>query len=423
MLAVSFIKMSSALDHVPYLQIMLLGLIIALVIYLAFAITRYRKMSVRDNAIITSLSDEYDGILYVRDLGESNEQVEMYRDRKSVTKQVLGWEVEKSFKKKMDLLAEYLCHPGDREEFLRLSSRENILSRLEDQPKYFFPFRVVIDSETHYYKMVFVAQKDPEGIIQGITVGFLCTDELVKMEESNLQALEDARRANKASKMKTLFVQNISHDIRTPLNAIVGYSQLLGMPEMYLSDDEKAEFSEYISNSAELLSMLVDDVLELADIENNVVKVEFKDTACNEICNKAIHCSKMRVQRGVDMYFTSELPDDYIINTDPRRVQQILINFLSNACKHTMKGEIHVHASLSENPGFVTLSVADTGDGVPEDMADNIFERFASADRLIGGHGLGLNICHDLATRLGGDVRLDNTYKNGARFLLLIPVK
>ena len=222
--------------------------------------------------------------------------------------------------------------------------------------------------------------------------------------------------------MSGYILQNISHDIRTPLNAIVGYSQLMSMPDMYLSEEERAEFSEYINNNAEILTMLVDDVLEMGDIESGNVKISLSDVRCEAICQKSVQSSRMRVAPGVRMYYTNDMGEDYTVHTDPRRVQQILTNFLSNACKHTETGEIHLHCSLSENPGFITFSVTDTGTGVPEDMADDIFHRFASLDRIIGGHGLGLSICLDLSKRLGGRVSLDTGYKNGARFLLELPI-
>ena len=241
---------------------------------------------------------------------------------------------------------------------------------------------------------------------------------LVKASDSS-----EMEKAREASRMKSMFVQNISHDIRTPLNAIVGYSRLLAMPDMYLSDEEKAEFCEYMLDSADMLTMLVDDILELSDIENDVVQINLGECSCNEICNKCVQSSRMRVVPGVKMHWTSEVELGYTFVTDRRRVQQIITNFLSNACKHTTEGEIHLHCSLSENPGSVTFSVADTGTGVDEEIKQDIFERFSSADRIIGGHGLGLNICRNLSRRLGGDVWLDTSYTKGARFCLILPLK
>ena len=121
------------------------------------------------------------------------------------------------------------------------------------------------------------------------------------------------------------------------------------------------------------------------------------------------------------MYFTTEVDDEYMITTDVHRVQQVLVNYITNACKHTKEGEIHIHCSVKERPGFITYSVADTGEGIPEEKAEEIFERFTKLDAFAQGTGLGLSICRMIATKLNGVVKLDTTYKKGARFIFQIP--
>ena len=235
------------------------------------------------------------------------------------------------------------------------------------------------------------------------------------------KALKMAKqRAEDSDRSKTLFVQNMSHEIRTPLNAIIGFSQLLSLPEGAITDEEKREYSKYINNSTNMLMMLVDDILNLAEGEEGSYKIELSATPCNQICRSAMTNIEYRVDPAVNLYFTSEVDDDYNVMTDGRRVQQILINFLTNACKHTSKGEIHVHCSILENPDKITFSVADTGTGIPKEMQDDIFERFTKHDNLIQGTGIGLNICRTLAAKLKGEVKLDKTYTNGARFVLII---
>jgi signal transduction histidine kinase len=170
-----------------------------------------------------------------------------------------------------------------------------------------------------------------------------------------------------------------------------------------------------------MLMMLVDDILNLAEGEKGNYKVEIAPASCNQICQSAMTNVQYRIDpNAVNLHFTSEVDDNFTINTDGRRVQQILINYLTNAAKHTTQGEILVHCSLSENPGKVTFSVTDTGTGIPVDMQDDIFERFTKHDVLIQGTGLGLNICRTVAAKLGGEIALDKSYKNGARFVFII---
>ena len=255
-----------------------------------------------------------------------------------------------------------------------------------------------------------------------IIMGFLIASRLRNRKlMKNLQAAKD--EAEKANNMKNIFVQNMSHEVRTPLNAIVGFSQLLGLPSEFVSDEERTEYSKYISNNSEMLTMLVNDILSLASMDNGNYNIEERLCHVNEVCNKAMMTVMARVVPDVKLYMTSEVDEDYTISTDPNRVQQILINYLTNACKHTEKGEIHLHCSLSENPGCITFSVTDTGTGIPADKAEEIFERFTKLNEFVQGTGLGLNICRTLAEKLGGKVMLDTSYTEGARFLLILNIK
>ena len=239
-----------------------------------------------------------------------------------------------------------------------------------------------------------------------------------KMKEQ----IELAETLRKANDIKTSFVQNMSHEIRTPLNAVVGFAQILSLPDGFNTPEEKEQYAGYVNSSSAMLTMLIDDILDIADAENGNYRIELSDAPCNMMCNVAIKNVEYRTPPDVRMYFTTEVDDSFEIHTDPRRVQQVLINYLTNACKHTEKGEIHVHVSLSENPGSVTFSVTDTGTGVPPEKAEAIFERFTKLDAFVQGTGLGLNICRTVADKLGGQVSLDTSYTGGARFLFILPL-
>jgi signal transduction histidine kinase len=129
-----------------------------------------------------------------------------------------------------------------------------------------------------------------------------------------------------------------------------------------------------------------------------------------------------RLQRGVRMRFKPSMPIPYKLKTDARRVQQVLINLLTNACKHTVKGEIRLGCSLTEVPGMLSFSVEDTGPGIPASEAERIFERFVKLDSFVQGTGLGLSICRQIAQALGGSAYLDTGYTGGARFVFNVPV-
>ena len=245
------------------------------------------------------------------------------------------------------------------------------------------------------------------------------TTELMNTQKELREAKEKAEHSDQ---LKTMFVQNVSHEIRTPLNAVVGFSQLLSMPDDVVTPQEKEEYVKYIQNNSELLIMLVNDILSIGDVERGQFLVTISDVRCNDVCRQSMKTAETRLPDGVRLYYTSDVDDDYTIKSDEHRIQQVLVNFLTNACKHTEKGEIHVHSSLTEEPGMITFSVTDTGTGVPADEAEHIFERFTKLNAFKQGAGLGLSICKNIATILKGNVHLDTSYTNGARFVFQLPL-
>lgn len=233
------------------------------------------------------------------------------------------------------------------------------------------------------------------------------------------------RRTNEkvrlADAAKTRFVQNMSHEVRTPLNAIVGFSQLLSMPDGSFPEEEKQEFAGHIVNNTKMLTMLLDDILHVSAMDSGNYRITYEDGEMHYMAQAAISSAEHRLKPGVRMYYDPETTEPHTFITDPHRVQQILINLLTNACKHTTEGEIRLTSSLTQNPGFVTYAIEDTGSGIPPEQADTIFERFTKLNEFVQGTGLGLSICRDIAQRMNARVYLDTTYTGGARFVLELP--
>lgn len=230
-------------------------------------------------------------------------------------------------------------------------------------------------------------------------------------------------KAQQADKMKTMFIQNMSHEIRTPLNSIVGFSQLLVEMGDEFDEEEKKSMAKSIIDNSDLLSTLVNDILDITSLESGRYVMKMSGVNVNELCNSAISTVMHRKAPGVDLVMSSLIPDDYCIVTDEQRVKQVIINMLTNAEKNTEKGKIVLGVSLDEGPGMITFSVADTGIGVPREKIKEIFERFRKLDMYKQGSGLGLNICRMIAERLGGFIDIDPSYTGGARFVFSIPVK
>lgn len=232
---------------------------------------------------------------------------------------------------------------------------------------------------------------------------------------------EANERARAADVAKTQFIQNMTHELRTPLNAISGFSQVLSMTDDMSAQDKK-EMAGYIVDNTNIMTMLIDDIINSSAMDRNEYEVVMGDAECGQICRDSIATAEYRLQRGVRMRFKPSMPIPYELKTDARRVQQVLINLLTNACKHTVKGEIRLGCSLTEVPGMLSFSVEDTGPGIPASEAEHIFERFVKLDSFVQGTGLGLSICRQIAQSLGGSVYLDTGYNGGARFVFNIPV-
>ena len=193
--------------------------------------------------------------------------------------------------------------------------------------------------------------------------------------------------------------------MRTPLNAIVGFSELLASSEY--SEEEKIRFAGEVNHSSELLLNLVNDVLDLSRLESGKIKFSVKPNDLVACCQRALDSIRHRVKPGVRLTFTPSL-ESYTLNTDALRLQQLLTNLLSNAAKFTSEGEIN-------------LSFTDTGCGIPEDKCEKIFERFEKLDDFIQGTGLGLSVCQIISEQLNGSLSVDISYKDGARFVFIHP--
>lgn len=229
---------------------------------------------------------------------------------------------------------------------------------------------------------------------------------------------EEKEEAERANASKSAFIANISHEIRTPMNAIVGFSQLLVADEY--TEEERSLFSETIRNNSELLLNLINDVLDLSRMEAGNMKFIIKETDLKPSLLGALRSVEHRLQPGVKLLLDCPY-DSFLLNTDHLRLEQLLINLLSNAAKFTEKGQIELKMRVEEEQSQVRFVVTDTGCGIAPEMRNIIFERFEKLNEYAQGTGLGLSICRLIATRLQGSIYLDAEYTEGARFVFIHP--
>jgi signal transduction histidine kinase/HAMP domain-containing protein/DNA-binding response OmpR family regulator len=272
-------------------------------------------------------------------------------------------------------------------------------------------------------------------------------NEKKQVEAKNLE-IEMARRAleEKAeqlaltSKYKSEFLANMSHELRTPLNSLLILSKLLADNPQGNLNDKQVEFSRTINSAGSDLLNLINDILDLSKIESGTVSIEVGEMPMAHLKQHMERTFRqLAADKGLDfnVKFDAKLP--HTILTDEKRLQQVVLNLLSNAFKFTSKGSVTLavrcaekgwspnHSVLRDADRAIEISVIDTGIGIPQDKQKLIFEAFQQADgttsRKYGGTGLGLSISREIARLLGGELQVRSTPGEGSSFTLYVPLE
>ena len=230
------------------------------------------------------------------------------------------------------------------------------------------------------------------------------------------QLQEAYNRALEADRMKKAFIQNVSHEVRTPLNIISGFAQIIADPELANSTEERKHMADTMQRNTLQVTSLIDEVLELSLSESSKVAAKEDEISINALLNELIGDHHGLMKPGVEMTLDSPLPDNYTILTNRTLLKRAIATLIDNAVKNTTQGSITLKTKAKENS--VLIAVQDTGSGIPKEEADHIFDRFVKLDSFKEGLGLGLPLCRTLVERLGGTVRLDTNYGPGARFII-----
>lgn len=242
-------------------------------------------------------------------------------------------------------------------------------------------------------------------------------DELVKSEK-DLRVAKD--RAEESNRLKSAFLANMSHEIRTPLNSIVGFSDVLAVGDG--SEEEKQTYYEIIKSNSDLLLRLINDILDLSRLEANRVTLTWEVCDVVQLCKQVVASVTVSRQTDNKFLFTTSL-ETFRMETDVQRMQQVIINLMSNANKFTEKGTITLDFTVNEKSQMAVFSVTDTGCGIPKEKQKLVFERFEKLNEYAQGTGLGLSICQLIVHKWKGEIWIDPDYTGGARFVFSHPLK
>lgn len=241
-------------------------------------------------------------------------------------------------------------------------------------------------------------------------------DKLI-VSEAELRVAKD--KAEDSNRLKSAFLANMSHEIRTPLNSIVGFSNVLAGGDS--SAEDQKLYAEIIQSNSDLLLRLINDILDISRLETDKVSFSLEEADIILLMQQVVTSMGYLNKNNNRLILETDVPALTMV-TDVQRLQQVLINLISNASKFTSNGLITLAFEIDSSAGQAIFSVADTGPGIPEEKSILIFERFEKLNEYVQGTGLGLSICRLIINKLGGDIWVDSTYTSGARFVFTHPL-
>ncbi|AXT60261.1 response regulator [Aquimarina sp. AD10] len=244
---------------------------------------------------------------------------------------------------------------------------------------------------------------------------------LIREKTKELKVAKE--RAEESNKLKTAFIHNISHEVRTPMNGIIGFSELLNDPQITVP--KQKEYSKIIIDSSNQLINIIDDIIEISKLETNQVEARFEETNLNDILRLLFSDFQSKaILKKIAIYLNNAIQDEQaIILTDKLKLNKILYNLIDNAIKFTNKGSIEISCKIDN--GNILIQVIDTGIGIKPEDQELIFRNFSQSEKEVtksyDGLGLGLSIALKNAKLLNGNISFTSTPKKGSTFILTIP--
>ena len=286
-----------------------------------------------------------------------------------------------------------------------------------------YPVVTQSTTELQWVTINCIPERDKDGRLLGAFGVWRNITDLMRKQD---QLRQETQRARESGQMKSLFLANMTHEIRTPINAIVGFSEVLSSLS---TAEEKKEIIQIIKNNCDMLLRLINDILTASSLETGQVSIEPEEVDFAKAFNEWFESLRPRVQEpGVEFLKDNPYPT-LTIKVDAERVSQVITNFLTNAVKYTHQGHIKLGYRLENRTtngkarNGLYVYCEDTGDGVPQEMQNKIFERFYKVNDFIQGTGLGLSICKAFADACHGEIGIHSEGKGkGSTFWMWIPL-
>lgn len=381
-------------------------------------LTIQRETNDNQMKIIDALTSDYESIALV-DL--SNGKMNDYRSNSMLEEIDEIYADTHDYSERIMKFADTIVYSDDKDDFYAKMSIHNITFELDKNPSYIINTRLATPNGPLYYQIKVVAGEDFKNTKLAI-LGLRNVDELTKREIQQRILLEDARtKAEAANEAKSRFLFNMSHDIRTPMNAILGFTSLAKRH----TDDEEAvqSYLEKIEYSSDHLLKLINEILDMSSIENGKVYIDEVPAKVHD-CGEAIDiiASEIAKKKDIALSVNYERIKNEDVLADKLHIHQIVLNIISNSLKYTEPGgkiDVTIRQKPCFNPGYgnYEIEVADTGIGMSEEFLKHIFENFererSSALSGIEGTGLGMPITKKLIDLLDGSINIKSKLGEG----------
>ena len=378
--------------------------------------------------MIQALSKDYANVYWVN---LTRDTVQAFRMSNAITRNFGNRFQEGSYN---DLIRFYVAnsvYEPDRDMLLAYALPEHLIAVLKEESSCVVNYRIMRDGEIQYCRMNVSRLQNASEDVE-IAIGFSNVDQEVRREMEQRKLVEYAlAQAQHANSAKTAFLSNMSHDMRTPMNAIMGFSTIAAS---HIQNTERVKdcLDKIMSSSAHLLS-LINDILDMSRIESGKVQIQEKECNLSELLHTLINIIQPQAKaKQLDFSVDTFAVANEDIYADPLKLNQILINILGNAVKFTPVGgtvsfRIRQKACAAKGYGTYEFTIRDTGIGMSSDFIEHIFEPFERENSTlksgIEGTGLGMAITKNLVDIMGGTIRVSSEKGKGSEFVIILDMK